>query len=60
MFCDLASVRVVLPYNTTQVYTYILSLLFFRDPSILKAMKKMVSTKVPEEESGSDQTERIG
>lgn len=62
MFCAIASVTVVLLYNTTQVYRYSLFSLvfFFRDPSALKAMKKMVSAKVPEEESVSDQKERIG
>lgn len=62
MFCDLSSVRPVLLYNITPVYRHILPSLvfFFREASVLKTVKKMVSTKVPEEESVTGQTERIG
>ena len=61
MFCDLASVIPVLLHNITPVYRHILPSLvfFFREASVLKTIKKIVPTKVPEEESVTDQTERI-
>lgn len=49
MFCDLDSARPVHLHRIIQFYSHVLPslVLFFKEASALKIIKKMVSTKVP-------------